>query len=231
MKWVTMWGNAQSKVLPHPAYYAKDLTLRYPVFVPFDGNMIRITLDNYCCNEEVKIDKVGLCIGNQKGELFDENKLLTFNGKYEAIIKAHGTIVSDPLDIVLKSDEFKFLFESVGWSSPSLSQIDVSLNNSLVVFSLYKDDKLVGMARLLGDKGMSYFIKDFVIHPNYQGQGLGRRLMDHINQYILNQIEENWAVCVELVSAKGKEEFYKKLGFTSLPNDFSDSGMRKMIRK
>lgn len=106
MKWVTMWGNAQSKVLPHPAYYAKDLTLRYPVFVPFDGNMIRITLDNYCCNEEVKIDKVGLCIGNQKGELFDENKLLTFNGKYEAIIKAHGTIVSDPLDIVLKSDEF-----------------------------------------------------------------------------------------------------------------------------
>lgn len=135
------------------------------------------------------------------------------------------------IESVLKSDEFKFLFESVGWSSPSLSQIDVSLNNSLVVFSLYKDDKLVGMARLLGDKGMSYFIKDFVIHPNYQGQGLGRRLMDHINQYILNQIEENWAVCVELVSAKGKEEFYKKLGFTSLPNDFSDSGMRKMIRK
>lgn len=87
------------------------------------------------------------------------------------------------------------------------------------------------MARLLGDKGMSYFIKDFVIHPNYQGQGLGRRLMDHINQYILNQIEENWAVCVELVSAKGKEAFYKKLGFTSFPNDFSDSGMRKMIRK
>lgn len=135
------------------------------------------------------------------------------------------------IENVLKSDEFKFLFESVGWSSPSLSQIDVSLNNSLVVFSLYKDDKLVGMARLLGDKGMSYFIKDFVIHPNYQGQGLGRRLMEHINQYILNQIEENWAVCVELVSAKGKEEFYKKLGFISLPNDFSDSGMRKMIRK
>lgn len=135
------------------------------------------------------------------------------------------------IENVLKSDEFKFLFESVGWSSPSLSQIDVSLNNSLVVFSLYKDDKLAGMARLLGDKGMSYFIKDFVIHPNYQGQGLGRRLMDHINQYILNKIEENWAVCVELVSAKGKEAFYKKLGFTSLPNDFSDSGMRKMIRK
>ena len=35
MKWVTMWGNAQSTVLPMPATYAKDLTLRYPIFFFF----------------------------------------------------------------------------------------------------------------------------------------------------------------------------------------------------
>ena len=40
MNWVTIWGNAQSTVLPHPAYYAKDITLRYPIFVPFDGDKI-----------------------------------------------------------------------------------------------------------------------------------------------------------------------------------------------
>ena len=38
MNWVTIWGNAQSTVLPHPAYYAKDITLRYPIFIPFNGN-------------------------------------------------------------------------------------------------------------------------------------------------------------------------------------------------
>lgn len=37
MKWVTMWGNAQSTVTPEPAFYAKDITLRYPVFIPFQG--------------------------------------------------------------------------------------------------------------------------------------------------------------------------------------------------
>ena len=135
------------------------------------------------------------------------------------------------MENALTNEEFKYLFESAGWSSPSLSQIDIALKNSLSVFSLYKDNKLVGMARLLGDKSMSYFIKDFVIHPNYQGQGLGRYMMEYIDKYILNQIEDGWAVCVELMSAKDKEAFYKKLGFTSLPNDFSDSGMRKMIRK
>ena len=65
MNWVTIWGNAQSTVLPHPAYYAKDITLRYPIFIPFDGNKIRITLDNFCCGEDVYINKVAIAKGNK----------------------------------------------------------------------------------------------------------------------------------------------------------------------
>ena len=106
MKWVTMWGNAQSTVLPHPAYYAKDLTLRYPIFVPFDGNKIKVTLDNFCCDEEVKIDRVGISIGSKSGVLSIPNKYLTFNGSLSAVVKAHGFVVSDELDINLKSDEY-----------------------------------------------------------------------------------------------------------------------------
>ena len=106
MKWVTMWGNAQSTVLPHPAYYAKDLTLRYPIFVPFDGNKIRITLDNYCCNEDVTINKVGISIGSKNGELFNETTYLTFNNKNEVVLKAHGNATSDEIYFNVKSDEF-----------------------------------------------------------------------------------------------------------------------------
>jgi len=53
MYWVTMWGNAQSTVLPQPAIYAKNITLRYPLFIPFSGNKIRITFDNFCCKERI----------------------------------------------------------------------------------------------------------------------------------------------------------------------------------
>ncbi len=107
MKWVTMWGNAQSKVLPQPATYAKDLTLRYPIFVPFDGDKIKITLDNYCVDEKVKIDYVALAIGNKlSDETKGDNYFLTFNGKKEVIIDAHKAIESDPLDLKLKSDEY-----------------------------------------------------------------------------------------------------------------------------
>ena len=106
MKWVTMWGNAQSTVLPHPAYYAKDLTLRYPIFVPFDGSKIKITLDNYCCNEDVTIDNVSISIGNKSAELTKENVNVTFNGLNHVTIKAHSTVISDEIYFNVKSDEY-----------------------------------------------------------------------------------------------------------------------------
>ena len=107
MKWVTMWGNAQSTVLPMPARYAKDLTLRYPIFVPFKGNKIKITLDNYCVNEEIKIDLVSIGKGKSLSDLQDDDiKCLTFNGAKEVTIKAHSYVVSDELDINLESDEY-----------------------------------------------------------------------------------------------------------------------------
>lgn len=106
MNWVTIWGNAQSTVLPHPAYYAKDITLRYPIFIPFSGNKIRITLDNFCCKEDVYINKVGISKGNKKGELLSEITFLTFDGQTDVTIKAHCDVKSDEINYEVFSDEF-----------------------------------------------------------------------------------------------------------------------------
>lgn len=106
MNWVTIWGNAQSTVLPHPAYYAKNITLRYPIFIPFSGNKLRITLDNFCCNEDVYITKVGIAKSNKKCELLSELTYLTFDNNYDVTIKAHKTVVSDEIEYEVSSDEF-----------------------------------------------------------------------------------------------------------------------------
>ncbi len=106
MKWVTMWGNAQSTVLPMPQRYAKDLTLRYPVLVPFNGNKIRITLDNFCVNESSKIDLVAVSRGKSLSDSIIDINYLTFNGKKEVILNPHSSVTSDELEIELESDEY-----------------------------------------------------------------------------------------------------------------------------
>ncbi|MDE6407357.1 MAG: hypothetical protein K2K50_01970 [Anaeroplasmataceae bacterium] len=112
MKWVTIWGNAQSKVLPQPATYAKNLTLRYPIFIPFSGKKVRITLDNFCCDERVEIDSIYLSIGNSLSDKQDAKPVqVTVDGSSKFILEAHSSIISDPVNI--KMEEDKYLIVSI----------------------------------------------------------------------------------------------------------------------
>lgn len=126
---------------------------------------------------------------------------------------------------------FQELFQSVGWDSPCMEQIETALNNSVATFCAFDGAKAVGMARLLGDGGMSYYIKDLAVRPDYQGKGVGRLLMNSIEEFILSHIQDGWAVSLELISSKGKEAFYEKFGFEQRPCDWDGAGMFKMVRK
>ncbi|MBQ9561400.1 MAG: lipase [Prevotella sp.] len=57
-KWVACWGNATSITDRKEAVYAKDITLRYPVFMPFSGNKLRLRFSNLTGTEPVSLDKI-----------------------------------------------------------------------------------------------------------------------------------------------------------------------------
>lgn len=126
---------------------------------------------------------------------------------------------------------FLELYQFVGWEAPCLEQIETALNHSVATFCVYDGTTAVGMARLLGDGGMSFYIKDFAVRPEYQGKGVGRLLMTAIEEYIISHIPNGWAVSLELISSKGKEAFYEKFGFEQRPCDWDGAGMFKMLRK
>ena len=57
-KWVACWGNATSITNRREAVYAKDLTLRYPIRMPFGGTMLRFRFSNLTGTEPVTLSKV-----------------------------------------------------------------------------------------------------------------------------------------------------------------------------
>ena len=57
-RWVSVWGNAVSVAENRPERYAKDITIRYPIRVPFTGHAIRLTFDNYVGTEPITLNKV-----------------------------------------------------------------------------------------------------------------------------------------------------------------------------
>jgi len=44
-KWVAMYGNAMSISDHRVETYSKDITLRYPIYAPFNGNKLRFTFE------------------------------------------------------------------------------------------------------------------------------------------------------------------------------------------
>ena len=128
-------------------------------------------------------------------------------------------------------DLFLELYTSVGWEPPCKEQVECALQNTEASFVAYEGEKAVGMVRLLGDSGMSFYVKDFAVLPMYQGRGVGRELMQQVHQYILDHIEDGWAVSLELISTKEAIDFYKKQGFEERPCEWDGPGMFKMVQK
>lgn len=130
----------------------------------------------------------------------------------------------------LTPELFLELYTSVGWEAPLVQQVREALKNSLATFTAYESNNAVGMVRLIGDGGMSFYIKDFVVIPPFQSKGVGTILMEKIERYIKENIDEDWAVSLELISTKDAVGFYKKKGFEERPCEWDGPGMFRMIR-
>ena len=133
------------------------------------------------------------------------------------------------LDNELQADDFIRLFASAGWGEVPKDMVETSLANSYATFSVKSGDKVIAMARLLGDGAMSFFLKDLVVDPDCQGCGIGRVLLTHVEEYIHEQLKPGWKGYLQLVSAKGKEEFYQRLGYVVHPHEHSGPGMSKWL--
>ncbi len=97
-KWVSVWGNAVSIAENRPERYAKNITIRYPIHIPFSGSALRLTFDNYCGTEPVTLTRSTVFYG---GKFYP----LLFGGNRAVTIGAGETVVSDALEVAITADE------------------------------------------------------------------------------------------------------------------------------
>lgn len=115
----------------------------------------------------------------------------------------------------LTAEEFVFLWESVWGTPPALAQVRLAMENSVFRVSVFDGDKIVAMARMIGDMGLCYYIKDVVVHPDYQKKGIGRRLINELLGFIKSNGISGTEIFVELCAMPDKIPFYEKFGFSA----------------
>ena len=113
----------------------------------------------------------------------------------------------------LTAEEFVDLWESVWGGAPTLEQTRLALEQSLHRVSVYDGATVVAMARMIGDMGLCCYIKDVVVRPAYQGQGLGRLLIEELLAFIRTHGAPGTDVFTELCAMPDKMPFYAQFGF------------------
>lgn len=130
----------------------------------------------------------------------------------------------------LTYQDYVSLRSSVGWNNLSEEQASKAISNSLYNLTVVDNNETIAMGRLIGD-GMYYLLVDIVVKPEFQGMGIGSKIIDTLLAYVDDNTPKGGRSSVQLIAEKGKEEFYIKKGFKLIPHEYCGSGMRKIIRK
>lgn len=108
--------------------------------------------------------------------------------------------------------EILSLYRSVGWGAyydqPGL--LREAFAHSLCVFGAYTGERLVGLARVVGDGITIVFLQDILVAPQFQRKGIGRQLIAQVlNRY--RHVRQLHLLTDDLPQTVG---FYKAVGFT-----------------
>ncbi|NDV18286.1 GNAT family N-acetyltransferase [Pseudodesulfovibrio sp. JC047] len=73
------------------------------------------------------------------------------------------------------------LFLALDWDSGNHpEQLTQAIQSSTSVFTAWDGEKLVGLVNVLSDGHMAAYIHYMLVHPAYQGHGIGKHLMDTV---------------------------------------------------
>lgn len=120
-------------------------------------------------------------------------------------------------------EEFRHLRGTAGWYVPAADVAAAALARSVYGVVAERGGQAVGMARIVGDGRLINYVQDVIVHPDYQRQGIGDRLVKSAMAFLQRTAAGS---DVALISAPGKEGFYQRYGFALFPADKPGLRMR-----
>ncbi|MES3003818.1 MAG: GNAT family N-acetyltransferase [Pseudomonadota bacterium] len=113
--------------------------------------------------------------------------------------------------------EFKSLYDTAGWGPVALEPAFYgdALSGTWRVRCAYCGTMLVGVIRIISDGRLHAFITEMIVHPDFQGQGVGSSLLVRA----LEACRDAGVTDIQLFCARGKAAFYGRHGFEPRPQD------------
>lgn len=114
------------------------------------------------------------------------------------------------------------LFQKAGTSqsNKTVDRISRSIKGSSVVATAWHNGRLIGYSNAISDFAWIGHISQLAVDPEYQGQGIGRNLIEKLQQELGDE------VTLIVHSADKAKGFYRSIGFEEYNNMFKISRTR-----
>lgn len=100
------------------------------------------------------------------------------------------------------------LFLSVGWSSGHFpDKLVLAMRGFRTVYSAWDGDDLIGMICVMDDGVMNAYVHYLLVDPAYQGQGIGRHLVEMVKEKYKDYLR------IAVIGYDAELEFYAECGF------------------
>jgi GNAT superfamily N-acetyltransferase len=113
------------------------------------------------------------------------------------------------LDAMDNSPRIPFPARSVFHRSLRDPERETRSLNHTISSTLRAGTELVGFLRIVTDHAYFYYLCDVMIHPDWQGRGLGRQLVEQA----VHECRRRGYMKIFLTSLPGLEDFYAQFGF------------------
>ncbi|MBD2102238.1 GNAT family N-acetyltransferase [Leptolyngbya sp. FACHB-261] len=142
---------------------------------------------------------------------------------YSEGLQASGRAGSEQSNIFFSTErdidlyELEELCDAVGWSRRPIRKVRKAIQHSFLVVSMWERrgnyKRLIGFSRATSDHAFNATIWDVVVHPDFQGRGLGKALMQQVIRHLRNEDISN----ITLFADPHVVDFYNQLGFVADP--------------
>jgi predicted GNAT family N-acyltransferase len=119
--------------------------------------------------------------------------------------------------------EYRELRANAGWGIIDEEIDRQTLASACYTVTLRRQGKLIGLARVMGNGALYFFLADLIVDPGVRGEGLGDRLMLTVTEYFDRSAKPG--ATIALLPLRGAESFYERFGFVRCPDGPFGTGM------
>jgi predicted GNAT family N-acyltransferase len=119
--------------------------------------------------------------------------------------------------------EYAELRRRMGWGNIDQDTARKSVENSIYSVCLRDGNRLVGLARIVGDGVLYFYLADVILLQELRGGGHGEALMSAVLSYLAKAAKPGATIAV--LPLKGRERFYQRFGFRCCPDDLLGPGL------